>query len=56
VMVPQNAVFADWRKTVSLNVSLYVLTSGILIVILYAYFSQAAMRSTASSISAFEPA
>ena len=43
-------MFADWRKTVSLNVSLYVLTSGILIVILYAYFSQAARAQAADRI------
>jgi two-component system, cell cycle sensor histidine kinase PleC len=35
------AVFADWQKNVTLNVSLFVLTSGLLLVLLYAYFSQA---------------
>ena len=50
VLVPQNAVFADWRKTVSLNVTLFVLTLGILIVILYAYFSQAARAQAADRI------
>lgn len=41
-LVPQDAVFAQWRKTVSLNVTLFVLTASVLIVVLYAYFSQAA--------------
>jgi two-component system cell cycle sensor histidine kinase PleC len=49
-LISQDAVFADWRKTVSLNVSLFVLTSGILIIILYAYFSQAARAQAADRI------
>ncbi len=49
-MVPQDAVFAEWRKTVSLNVALFVLTAGMLIIILYAYFSQAARAQAADSI------
>jgi two-component system cell cycle sensor histidine kinase PleC len=49
-LISQDAVFAEWRKTVSLNVSLFVLTSGILIVILYAYFSQAARARAADRI------
>jgi two-component system cell cycle sensor histidine kinase PleC len=49
-MIPQDAVFADWRKLVSLNVTLFVLTSGILIVILYAYFAQAARAQSADRI------
>ena len=49
-LVPQEAVFTQWRKTVSLNVSLFVLTAGVLIVILYAYFSQAARAQAADSV------
>lgn len=49
-LIAQDAVFADWRKTLSLNVSLFVLTAGVLIVILYAYFSQAARAQTADAI------
>ncbi len=49
-LVSQDAVFAEWRKSVSLNVSLFVLTSGILIIILYAYFSQAARAEAADRI------
>lgn len=47
VMVPREAVFADWRKTVSLNVTLFVLTAVVLGVILYAYFRQAARAQSA---------
>ncbi|MCV3240045.1 PAS domain-containing sensor histidine kinase [Mesorhizobium sp. ZC-5] len=49
-LISQDAVFTEWRKTVSLNVSLFVLTSGILIIILYAYFSQAARAQAADRI------
>ncbi len=50
VLVPQEAVFDAWRKTVSLNVTLFVLTAGVLIVILYAYFGQAARAKAADRI------
>ncbi|MGB3386922.1 MAG: ATP-binding protein [Pseudaminobacter sp.] len=49
-MISQTAVFAEWRKTVSLNVSLFVLTASVLIVVLYAYFSQAARAQAADRI------
>ncbi|AZO42434.1 PAS domain S-box protein [Mesorhizobium sp. M7D.F.Ca.US.005.01.1.1] len=49
-LVPQDAVFDGWRKTVSLNVTLFVLTAGVLIVILYAYFGQAARAQAADRI------
>ncbi|MET3790740.1 PAS domain-containing sensor histidine kinase [Aquamicrobium terrae] len=49
-LIPQDAVFTQWRKTVSLNVSLFVLTAGVLIIILYAYFSQAARAETADRV------
>ncbi|MER9057444.1 ATP-binding protein [Mesorhizobium sp. M0213] len=48
--VPQEAVFDAWRKTVSLNVTLFVLTAGVLIVVLYAYFGQAARAQAADRI------
>jgi two-component system, cell cycle sensor histidine kinase PleC len=44
------AVFAAWRKTVSLNVTLFVLTSGLLLVVLYAYFSQTIRAKDADEI------
>ena len=50
VLVPQRSVFEEWRRTVSLNVSLFVLTAGVLIVILYAYFTQASRAQTADRI------
>ncbi|MBX3575831.1 MAG: PAS domain-containing protein [Rhizobiaceae bacterium] len=49
-LVPTDAVFAEWRRTVSLNVTLYVLTASVLIIILYAYFSQASRAQTADRI------
>jgi two-component system cell cycle sensor histidine kinase PleC len=50
VLVPQAAVFDSWRKSMSLNVTLFVLTAGVLIVILYAYFGQAARAQAADRI------
>ncbi|AZO09085.1 PAS domain S-box protein [Mesorhizobium sp. M3A.F.Ca.ET.080.04.2.1] len=50
VLVPKEAVFDSWRKTVSLNVALFVLTAGVLIIILYAYFGQAARAQAADRI------
>src|SRR5690606_578339 len=38
------------RRTVSLNVSLFVLTASVLIIILYAYFSQAARAQAADRV------
>jgi len=49
-MIPHDAVFAEWRQTVSMNVTLFVVTAGVLLVILYAYFSQAARAQTADRI------
>lgn len=49
-LISTDDAFAEWRKTVSLNVTLYVLTAGVLLVILYAYFSQAARAQAADRI------
>ena len=49
-LIQRDAVFAEWRKTLSLNVTLFVLTAGVLIVILYAYFTQAARAQAADRI------
>ncbi|MGD9769688.1 MAG: PAS domain-containing protein, partial [Pseudolabrys sp.] len=49
-MTSSDSVFSDWRRTVSLNVTLFVITATVLIVILYAYFSQAARAQTADRI------
>ncbi|MFN3547604.1 MAG: PAS domain-containing sensor histidine kinase [Mesorhizobium sp.] len=50
VLVPEEMVFAEWRRTVSLNVTLFVVTSGVLIIVLYAYFSQAARAQAADGL------
>ena len=47
---PEEAIFGDWRKAVSLNVTLFVGTSSILLVILYAYFAQSARAQEADEI------
>jgi len=49
-MISQDSVFEEWRRTVSLNVTLFVLTATVLIVILYAYFCQAARAQSADRI------
>ena len=49
-MIPQDTVFAEWRKTVSLDVTLFAMTAGILFVILYAYFTQARRAQAADGI------
>ncbi len=50
VLIRKNAVFAEWRRSVSMNVTLFVLTAGVLLIILYAYFSQAARAQAADRI------
>jgi len=49
-LAPQRQVFAEWRKAVSLNVTLFVLTASVLLIILYAYFSQAARAQAADRL------
>ncbi|QDZ01141.1 PAS domain-containing protein [Nitratireductor mangrovi] len=49
-LISRDAVLAEWRRTVSLNVTLFVITSGVLIIVLYAYFSQAARAQAADRI------
>ncbi len=41
VIRTNDSLYAEWRRIVSLNVSLFVATSVVLLVILYAYFAQA---------------
>ncbi|MBX3531673.1 MAG: PAS domain-containing protein [Rhizobiaceae bacterium] len=50
VMAPTDAVFLEWRRAASLNVTLFVLTATVLIVILYAYFSQASRAQAADRL------
>lgn len=49
-LIPSDAVFAEWRKTVTLNVTLFVGTAAVLIIILYAYFGQAARAQAADKL------
>jgi two-component system cell cycle sensor histidine kinase PleC len=49
-LVPQDVVFADWRRAVSLNITLFVLTGSVLIIVLYAYFRQAGRAQTADRV------
>ncbi len=50
VLVPRSTVLAGWHKVVSLNVTLFVLTSSLLLIILYAYFGQAARAQEADKL------
>ncbi|MCG6856496.1 MAG: PAS-domain containing protein [Salaquimonas sp.] len=47
---PEERIFGNWRKAVSLNVTLFVATSSILLVVLYAYFAQATRAQEADEI------
>jgi two-component system cell cycle sensor histidine kinase PleC len=49
-LISADDLFGGWRRTVSLNVTLFVLTASILLVILYAYFTQAARAQAADRI------
>ncbi|OYR19571.1 PAS domain-containing sensor histidine kinase [Brucella thiophenivorans] len=48
---PENTIFAEWRRAVSLNVTLFAGTTGVMFAILYAYFSQAARAREADDLS-----
>ena len=50
VLSPLAAVEARWRSAVSLNVTLFIATSSILIIVLYAYFSQATRAADADEL------
>ncbi|GIL02809.1 MAG: PAS domain-containing sensor histidine kinase [Alphaproteobacteria bacterium] len=50
VIQPLGAIFAQWQKAVSLNVTLFVGTSSILLVVLYAYFAQSTRAQEADEI------
>ena len=50
VLLPRAVAMAEWHKIVSLNVMLFVLTSTVLIVILYAYFGQASRAQAADKL------
>ncbi|MXN65682.1 PAS domain-containing protein [Stappia sp. GBMRC 2046] len=50
VIQAEDAVFADWRADVSANVTLFVGTAAVLIVLIYAFFSQATRAEQADQI------
>jgi two-component system cell cycle sensor histidine kinase PleC len=47
---PTAAVYSDWRSDVSLNASIFIGTSAILLVILYGYFAQSSRANEADRI------
>ncbi len=40
VFAPKDRIMARWREAVKLNITLYLLTAGVLLAVLYAYFHQ----------------
>ena len=42
VMAPRSALFSEWKRTVKLNITLFIVTAGVLLIVLYAYHSQSA--------------
>ncbi|MEP7456816.1 ATP-binding protein [Phyllobacterium sp. SB3] len=44
---PVEAIFAEWRSTVSMNVTMFAGTATIMLIVLYAYFSQSARAQDA---------
>jgi two-component system cell cycle sensor histidine kinase PleC len=49
-VTPISDMNGAWRQSVSVNVTLFIATSSILLVILYAYFSQAGRAQEADDI------
>jgi two-component system cell cycle sensor histidine kinase PleC len=50
VMHPVDAIFAEWRRVVSINVTMFAGTATIMLIVLYAYFSQAARAQDADEL------
>lgn len=48
---PQRTIFSEWKHAVSLSVTLFAGTTGVMFAILYAYFSQAARAREADDLS-----
>ncbi|PWL19010.1 PAS domain-containing sensor histidine kinase [Falsochrobactrum shanghaiense] len=48
---PEQTIFAEWKRAVSLNITLFAGTTGVMFAILYAYFSQAARAREADDLS-----
>jgi len=49
-LAPRASVFAEWMRTAKLNVTLYTVTTGVLLIILFAYFKQTARVTAADRI------
>ena len=49
-LTPADRIIGAWKRKVSLNVTLFAATSSILLIILYAYFSQASRARDADEI------
>jgi two-component system, cell cycle sensor histidine kinase PleC len=50
VLQDLDAVLVNWKQSASMNVTLYVLTSGLLLMMLFAYFSQVARSKDVDKI------
>ena len=50
VTQPVETIFADWRRVVSINVTMFAGTATIMLIVLYAYFSQAARAQDADEL------
>lgn len=50
IMQPEDAIFSSWRAELSANVTIFVATSMVLLVIIYAYFAQATRAQQADGI------
>lgn len=50
VIAPTRNVYKDWRADISLNVTIFVGTSAILLIIVYGYFTQATRANEADRI------
>jgi len=49
-LVPSASVFVEWMRTAKLNVTLFIVTAGVLLIILFAYFKQTARVTAADRI------
>lgn len=56
VIQSEDAVFSDWRRSLRSNVTLFVFTAVILLVLTYAYFAQALRANSADALYALTSA
>lgn len=49
-LISHDAIFAQWRDTVTFDIMLFVATAAVLLIILYAYYSQAARAQAADRL------